>query len=135
MTHHLAQINLARLAAPLDDPKISEFVAQPARSTHSPMRLRASSGGSSRNPATPPAFAYNDDPFVIVNMSVWESIEALRTYAYKCRSRESVSRPSQLVRKDESAQLLSLVDSNRPYSECHRGPPALGALSAARRTP
>ena len=28
MTHHLAQINLARLVAPLDDPKISEFVAQ-----------------------------------------------------------------------------------------------------------
>ena len=27
--------------------------------------------------------AYNDDPFIIVNMSVCESLEALRTYAYK----------------------------------------------------
>ena len=26
---------------------------------------------------------YSDDPFVIVNMSVWESIEALREFAYK----------------------------------------------------
>src|SRR5260370_37752151 len=25
---------------------------------------------------------YSDDPFVIVNMSVWESVEALRDYAY-----------------------------------------------------
>jgi hypothetical protein len=25
---------------------------------------------------------YSDDPFVIVNMSVWESVEALREYAY-----------------------------------------------------
>jgi len=28
MTYHLAQINIARLIAPLDDPKIAEFVAQ-----------------------------------------------------------------------------------------------------------
>ena len=28
MTHHLAQINIARLIAPIDDPKIAEFVAQ-----------------------------------------------------------------------------------------------------------
>jgi uncharacterized protein DUF3291 len=27
--------------------------------------------------------AYNDDPFVIVDMSVWESIEALRAFAYR----------------------------------------------------
>jgi hypothetical protein len=27
--------------------------------------------------------AYNDDPFVIVNMSLWDSIEALREFAYK----------------------------------------------------
>jgi hypothetical protein len=27
-THHLAQINLARMIAPLDDPRMTEFVAQ-----------------------------------------------------------------------------------------------------------
>lgn len=27
--------------------------------------------------------AYNDDPFVIVNASVWESAEALRDFVYK----------------------------------------------------
>jgi hypothetical protein len=26
--HHLAQINIARLIAPLDDPRVAEFVAQ-----------------------------------------------------------------------------------------------------------
>jgi hypothetical protein len=83
MTHHLAQINLARLVAPLDDPKISEFVAQlapiNALADEAPgfvWRLKSESGNATD-------FAYNDDPFVIVNMSVWESIEALRTYAYK----------------------------------------------------
>ena len=28
MNHRLAQINISRLVAPLDDPKIAEFVAQ-----------------------------------------------------------------------------------------------------------
>jgi len=27
MTYHLAQINIARLVAPLDDPRIAEFAA------------------------------------------------------------------------------------------------------------
>jgi hypothetical protein len=28
MNFHLAQINIARLLAPIDDPKVAEFVAQ-----------------------------------------------------------------------------------------------------------
>jgi hypothetical protein len=28
MTHHLAQVNISRLLAPLNHPKITEFVAQ-----------------------------------------------------------------------------------------------------------
>jgi len=28
---------------------------------------------------------YNDDPFVLVNMSVWKSVEALRDYVYRSR--------------------------------------------------
>src|ERR1700759_1217083 len=82
MTHHLAQINIARLLAPIDDPKIADFVAQldeiNALADKSPgfvWRLKSDSGNRTEAP-------YNDDPFVIVNMSVWESIEALRDYAY-----------------------------------------------------
>ena len=49
------------------------------------MRWRSSPavscGGSNRHPVTLPIF-YNDDPFVIVNMSVWESLESLRDYVY-----------------------------------------------------
>jgi uncharacterized protein DUF3291 len=83
MTHHLAQINIARLVAPLDDPRIAEFVAQlepiNAIADEAPgfvWRLKSDSGNATD-------IAYNDDPFVIVNMSVWESLDALRTYAYK----------------------------------------------------
>src|SRR5216684_3596979 len=83
MTFHLAQINIARLIAPLDDPKIAEFVAQldpiNALADRAPgfvWRLQSSSGNATD-------IAYNDDPFVIVNMSVWESIEALHDFAYR----------------------------------------------------
>src|ERR1700674_4409957 len=81
MGHHLAQINISRLLAPLDDPKIAEFVAQlepiNALADKAPgfvWRLKSESGNATD-------IAYNDDPFVIVNMSVWESIGALRYFA------------------------------------------------------
>jgi hypothetical protein len=83
MTYHLAQINIGRLIAPLDDPRIAGFVAQlepiNALADKAPgfvWRLQSDSGNATD-------IAYNDDPLVIVNMSVWESIEALRDFAYK----------------------------------------------------
>ena len=83
MTYHLAQINIARLIAPIDDPKISQFVAElepiNALADQAPgflWRLQSESGNATD-------ITYNDDPFIIVNMSVWESIEALRNFAYK----------------------------------------------------
>jgi hypothetical protein len=85
MEFHLAQINIGRLVAPLDDPRIAGFVAQldgiNALAEQSPgfvWRLKSDSGNATD-------IAYNDDPFVIVNMSVWESVEALRNFAYRSR--------------------------------------------------
>jgi len=83
MTYHLAQINIARLIAPIDDPKIAEFVAQlepinalADKAAGFVWRLQSESGNATD-------IVYSDDPFIIVNMSVWESIEALRNFAYK----------------------------------------------------
>lgn len=80
MNFHLAQINIGRLIAPLDDPQIAGFVAQldpsNALADAAPgfvWRLRTASGNATE-------LTYNDDPFVIVNMSVWTSVEALRDY-------------------------------------------------------
>jgi len=85
MPYHLAQINVGRLVAPINDPRIAEFVAQldsvNALADRSPgfvWRLQSASGNATD-------VAYNDDPLVIVNMSVWESVEALRDYVYLSR--------------------------------------------------
>ena len=83
MNYQLAQINISRLLAPLDDPQIAGFVSQlepiNALADSAPgfvWRLKSDSGNATD-------IAYSDDPFVIVNMSVWESLQALRDFAYR----------------------------------------------------
>src|SRR5438034_1151098 len=83
MTYHLGQITIGRLIAPIDDPKIAEFVAElepiNAIADQAPgfvWRLQSESGNATD-------IAYSGDPFIIVNMSVWQSIETLRDFAYK----------------------------------------------------
>ena len=82
-THHLAQINIARLLAPIDDPLLAEFVAQllpiNALADQSPgfvWRLQSESGDAT-------SIKVYDDDMIIVNLTVWENVEALREYAYK----------------------------------------------------
>jgi quinol monooxygenase YgiN len=82
MNYHLAQINIGRLIAPIDDPRIAKFVAQLAPinaiADQAPgfvWRLQSESGNATDIP-------YNDDPTMMLNMSVWESLEALHDYAY-----------------------------------------------------
>lgn len=82
MSFHLAQINIARLLAPLDHPRIEDFVRQldsiNALAEAAPgfvWRLQSAAGNATD-------IVYNDDPLTIVNMSVWESVEVLHSYVY-----------------------------------------------------
>ena len=82
MTHHLAQINIARLLAPIDDPQIADFVANLDRinaiADAAPgfvWRLQTEDGDAT-------ALRVFDDPMFIINMSVWETVEALFDYTY-----------------------------------------------------
>jgi heme-degrading monooxygenase HmoA len=77
--HHLAQVNIGRIVGPLDSEVMAEFVAQldeinelAERSPGFVWRLKDATGVQ----------AY-DDPLILVNMSVWESVDALRQYVYK----------------------------------------------------
>lgn len=80
--YHLAQLNVARAKTPLDAPEMADFMAllDPVNelADHSPgfvWRLEDEDG----NATSIRAF---DDDRVIVNMSVWESIDALWDYVY-----------------------------------------------------
>lgn len=79
----LAQANIARAVAPMDDPALADFIAglDPinALAEQSPgfvWRLKSDSGNATDIPVT-------DDPLVIVNLSVWESADALFDYVYR----------------------------------------------------
>lgn len=82
MTYHLAQLNIATLLAPLDSPQLADFVANLDRIN----TLAENSDGfiwrlieDCRDPQLAHPFPDN----VIVNMSVWRDIEALKTFAFK----------------------------------------------------
>jgi len=86
MTHHLAQVNIARMHFPLDDPRMADFVAllDPvnAIADDSPgfvWRLQSSYGNATDIPYDPAV----SDPFLLVNMSVWQSLESLREFTYR----------------------------------------------------
>ena len=83
MDRHLAQLNVATLHHPLDDPRISDFVnALPMvneAGEQSPgyvWRLQSDSGDATD-------IKVFDDPLVIVNLTVWESLESLKAFAYR----------------------------------------------------
>jgi hypothetical protein len=81
--HHLAQINIARMRAPLNNPIMKGFVDQLSKVNRvaeaSPgfiWRLKSEEGDATT------IRAYEDE-LILVNMSVWVSIEALREFTYR----------------------------------------------------
>ena len=79
---HLAQVNVSRLLAPIDSPQLRGFVSRldevNALAEKAPgfvWRLKDDSNNATAVPI------YEDDR-IIVNLSVWMSIEALRAFTY-----------------------------------------------------
>jgi hypothetical protein len=84
--HSLAQVNIARMLAPLSDPLMAEFVVRldtvNAFADASPgfiWRLQTPEGNATD------VRAYEDE-MILVNMSVWASLEDLTRYVYSSES-------------------------------------------------
>ncbi len=82
--YHLAQVNIGRVRAPLEDPRMAGFVS----------RLEDLNALADRSPGfvwrlqTPAGDAtyfrpYQHDDRILINMSVWESFESLKHYVYR----------------------------------------------------
>lgn len=101
---HLAQVNISRLLAPLDSPRIGDFrnaldhinalgEAQPG------FVWRAVGEGFDATDCR-----VFDDPEILINATVWESVEHLAAFAYRTehrlyvrRAREWFEHPAQAV--------------------------------------
>ena len=82
MNYHLAQINIAKMLAPIDSPVMADFVSN----LDSINLLAEQSEGfiwrlkDEGNDAT--TLKLFEDDFLIVNMSVWSSMDALFNFTY-----------------------------------------------------
>jgi hypothetical protein len=80
---HIAQINIGVMVAPTDDPAVAEFMdnldrinAQADAAEGFVWRLQSEQGNATDIQIFP-------NPLQLVNMSVWESVDALKAYVYR----------------------------------------------------
>jgi Domain of unknown function (DUF3291) len=104
MAFHLAQCNIVKLKAPLDSPEVAGFVAAldpiNALADAAPgfvWRLQSENGDAT-------SIRVFDDDQILLNMSVWVSIEALQDYVYRSGHREVLRQRRQWSPPFESAQ-------------------------------
>ena len=102
---HLAQVNIARMNAPLDSAEMSDFVARIAetnaladRSPGFVWRLATDAGDATY------LRPYDDDR-ILFNMSVWQSVETLRAYVYSSAHTEVMRRRHRWFAKFQGAYL------------------------------
>jgi hypothetical protein len=81
--YHLAQVNIGRVLAPIDSPELAGFVSRladiNALADSAPgfvWRLQTEDGDAT-------AYRPYDDDRILLNMSVWESLETLSQFVYR----------------------------------------------------
>jgi hypothetical protein len=104
--YRLAQLNISRIRVPLDSPQLSEFVAalEPinALADKSPgfvWRLQTEEG----NATSIRAF---DDDMMLVNVSVWESLDALSAFVYQSDHRAVMLQRRQWFERPADASVV-----------------------------
>ncbi|MEU2898453.1 DUF3291 domain-containing protein [Streptomyces sp. NPDC001273] len=104
--YELAQVNIARLRAPLDSPRLKDFVdsLEPvnADADHADgfvWRLQGEEGDDATD------VAVFGDSWLIINMSVWRDTDALTAYMYQGRHREMLARRREWFERVEEAMV------------------------------
>lgn len=104
--YHIAQLNISTLLAPIDDPSIADFADNleyiNGLGDTSPgfvWRLQTDDGDAT-------AIRPYTDPMVIVNMTVWSSIAALKDFAYRTEHADFLARRREWFAPGSSAVAL-----------------------------
>lgn len=103
---HLAQINVARLLHPEGDSRVAEFFANLDRinalaeaSDGFVWRLRDEESGNATGIVASP------DPALIINMSVWRDLDALRAFVYRTDHAGIMAKRREWFEKPKEAHL------------------------------
>ncbi|MEU9206743.1 DUF3291 domain-containing protein [Streptomyces sp. NPDC048415] len=101
--YELAQVNIARLKAPLDSPQLKDFVEalDPVNAVADAAdgfvwRLQSDSGNATDVPV------FGDD-WLIVNMTTWRDMKALTAFMYEGQHRELLARRREWFERLEEA--------------------------------
>jgi hypothetical protein len=131
--YHIAQINVGRTVAPTDDPAMRDFMDNlapiNALADATPgfvWRLQTDEGNAT-------ALRFRNDPGLFLNMSVWESIDALHQFTYYSAHTEFFRRRAEWFHRldtpvtvlwwipaghiptmDEADQRLALLETHGP---------------------
>jgi Domain of unknown function (DUF3291) len=104
--YHVAQCNIGRVLAPLDTPQLAGFVAalEPInrmadRARGFVWRLQTEAGDAT-------AIRAFEDDMLLLNMSVWESIEALAEFTYRTPHRDVMRRRREWFERLADAYLV-----------------------------
>lgn len=110
MRVHVAQINIGTMIAPTDDPAVAEFMdnidrinAEADTAPGFVWRLQTDEGNATDIHIFP-------NPLQLVNMSVWESVDALKHYVYRSEHVEFFRRRSEWFEADAKRVALWHVD-------------------------
>ena len=106
MAFNLAQINVGRLVAPIDDPRLAGFVSQ-----LDPVNALADSApGFVWRLQTPEGSATAIRPFenenTLINMSVWQDADSLRKFVYRSAHADILRRRREWFEKISEAILV-----------------------------
>lgn len=140
---HLAQMNIGRMLYPLDDPRMAGFMnaldeinALADRTPGFVWRLQTEAGNATD-------LRPYEDVAMIVNMSVWESIEALFTYAYTSKHVEFLRRRREWFEKMAESPLVlwwvpaghipTVAEGQERIARLHRDGPTPLAFTFTRR--
>ncbi len=90
--YHLAQLNVARAVAPLDDAQMADFMNSLEEinglGEGSPgfvWRLKSDSGNATD-------IKVSDNPLFIINLTVWDSVDALYKFVYRSHHKDYFAR-------------------------------------------
>ena len=93
--YYLAQVNVGRIRAPLDDPMMADYIAlRPiidALARRSPGFIWRRNGAGSKAKETD----LYDDQMIIANISVWATLEDYYNFVYKSQHLEVLNRRSE----------------------------------------
>ena len=121
MNYHLAQINIGKLQYPVDHPNTKEFNDNIDRINTLAERSEGFIWRYKEDGGFAPNIEIFNDPLILINMSVWDSLENLKAYTYRTEHVEFFSRRKEWFQKLETAQVAMWWVPEGEYPSVQQG--------------